>query len=108
MAEQGDGFTAYFFTRINSEMKMEKQIVKVVQQRLPQAEIEHGVKIHYTCESGSRTRDCASPDLDFDVRFIYPPKRDWYMSFELERRRHVIEYPIVDDIDIGGRRYWKN
>jgi predicted nucleotidyltransferase len=27
---------------------------------------------------------------------------DWYLSFDVERRRDVVEYPIVDDIDCGG------
>jgi predicted nucleotidyltransferase len=27
---------------------------------------------------------------------------DWYLTFDVERRRDVIEYPIVDEIDCGG------
>jgi len=29
-------------------------------------------------------------------------ERDWYLSFDVEQRRDVIEYPIVDAIDCGG------
>jgi predicted nucleotidyltransferase len=29
-------------------------------------------------------------------------ERDWYLSFDIERRRDVIEYPIVDEIDCNG------
>ena len=70
--------------------------------RLAVAEEEHGVHILYACESGSRAWGFASPDSDFDVRFVYAHEADWYLSFDVERRRDVIEYPITDDIDCGG------
>ena len=83
-------------------MEIAEQIEKDIQARLSAAEIEHGVRILYACESGSRAWGFASPDSDYDVRFIYAHKREWYFSFDVERQRDVIEYPIVDDIDIGG------
>lgn len=83
-------------------MKIEEHITKDIQQRLSAAEIEHDVKVVYACESGSRAWGFPSPDSDYDVRFLYVHKPEWYMSFDVERRRDVIEYPIVDDIDIGG------
>lgn len=70
--------------------------------RLAAAEDEHSVRILYACESGSRAWGFPSPDSDFDVRFIYVHEPDWYLSFDVERRRDVIEYPIVDEIDCGG------
>jgi predicted nucleotidyltransferase len=70
--------------------------------RLCAAEEEHGIRVLYACESGSRAWGFASPDSDFDVRFIYAHEAEWYLSFDVERRRDVIEYPIVDDIDCGG------
>ncbi len=70
--------------------------------RLDACEQEHGVRIIYCAESGSRAWDFASPDSDYDVRFIYVHPQDWYLSFDVERRRDVIEYPIVDEIDING------
>lgn len=70
--------------------------------RLGDAEKEHGVRILYACESGSRAWGFASADSDYDVRFIYAHPTEWYLSFDVERRRDVIEYPIVDEIDCGG------
>lgn len=70
--------------------------------RLDACELEHDVRIIYCAESGSRAWGFASPDSDYDVRFIYARPRDWYLSFDVERRRDVIEYPIVDEIDING------
>jgi predicted nucleotidyltransferase len=70
--------------------------------RLTTAETEHRIRIVYACESGSRAWGFASPDSDYDVRFLYVREEDWYLSFDIERRRDVIEYPIVDEIDCGG------
>ncbi len=83
-------------------MDIEPHIEADIQQRLSTAEAEHGVDIIYACESGSRAWGFASPDSDYDVRFIYAHNAEWYLSFDIETRRDVIEYPIVDDIDIGG------
>lgn len=71
-------------------------------QRLNNVQREHAVRILYACESGSRAWGFASPDSDYDVRFIYMHPAQWYLAFDVERQRDVIEYPIVDDIDCGG------
>lgn len=84
-------------------------------QRLAKAEEEHGVRILFAIESGSRAWGFASPNSDYDVRFIYAREPSWYQAVDLEERRDVIEYPIVDDIDLNGwdvrkalRLYWKS
>lgn len=84
-------------------------------QRLRNAEAEHGVRILLAVESGSRAWGFASPNSDYDVRFIYVRQPEWYQAVDLEERRDVIEYPIVDDIDLNGwdlrkalRLFWKS
>lgn len=83
--------------------------------RITKAETEHGVKVLYAIESGSRAWGFASANSDFDVRFIYAHPADWYLSVDLEDKRDVIEYPIVDEIDINGwdvrkalKLFWKS
>ena len=79
-----------------------KDIRSDILQRLAKAEEEHGVRILFAIESGSRAWGFASPNSDYDVRFIYCREPSWYQAVDLEERRDVIEYPIVDDIDING------
>lgn len=83
--------------------------------RLKMAEAEHGVRILFAIESGSRAWGFASPNSDYDVRFIYMHDPKWYQAVDLEERRDVIEYPIFDDIDLNGwdvrkalRLFWKS
>lgn len=70
--------------------------------RIQQAETEHNVRVLYAIESGSRAWGFASVNSDYDVRFIYAHPQDWYLSINVENHRDVIEYPIVDEIDING------
>lgn len=79
-----------------------KEIEKEIQKRLTQAEDEYQVKVIYAVESGSRAWGFASPNSDYDARFIYVHPKDWYVAVDLEEKRDVIEYPIVDEIDISG------
>lgn len=68
--------------------------------RLAALEADHGVRVLYACESGSRAWGFASPDSDWDVRFLYVHALDWYLK--TGEHRDVIELPIVDDLDING------
>lgn len=81
---------------------IDKIVREEILKRLRQAEKEHHIKIIYACESGSRAWGFESPDSDYDVRFIYAHEEDWYLSFDVEAKRDVVEYPIVDEIDCGG------
>ncbi|MES2832984.1 MAG: nucleotidyltransferase domain-containing protein [Pseudomonadota bacterium] len=70
--------------------------------RLAAVSKNENVRILLAIESGSRAWGFASPDSDYDVRFIYAREPDWYMSVDVEDKRDVIEYPITDDIDLNG------
>jgi uncharacterized protein len=70
--------------------------------RIRRAEEEHDVRVLWAIESGSRAWGFASPNSDYDARFIYVHRPDWYLSVGLEEQRDVIEYPIEDDIDLNG------
>ena len=83
-------------TRIDLDARQE------ILRRLAVIESECAVRVLYACESGSRAWGFASPDSDYDVRFLYAHPRDWYLSFDVERQRDVIERPIVDDMDFHG------
>lgn len=77
-----------------------EDIRKEIQSSLKAIENEHDVTILFAVESGSRAWGFPSPDSDYDVRFVYIHKRDWYLS--LKPGRNVIELPINDDLDIAG------
>lgn len=76
------------------------QILKVIREQLEQIESEEQVKVLYACESGSRAWGFPSQDSDYDVRFIYLRKPEWYLS--IFDKRDVIERPINDMLDISG------
>ena len=69
-------------------------------ENLDRIEQDHEVRILYAVESGSRAWGFASRNSDYDVRFIYIQKPNWYLS--IRERRDVIECPISGDLDISG------
>lgn len=75
---------------------MQKTILK----ELDKIERENEVSIILASESGSRAWGFPSRDSDYDVRFIYAHRRNWYLS--ISKRREVIELPISGDLDING------
>lgn len=70
--------------------------------RLQALEAAEGVRIVLAIESGSRAWGFASPDSDYDVRFVYVRPQPHYLSIRVEDQRDVIERPIVDEIDLNG------
>ncbi len=73
---------------------------ETILQRLRDIEVTENVEVLLAVESGSRAWGFASPDSDYDVRFIYRrPKEDY---LKLEKHRDVIELPIDDVLDING------
>jgi uncharacterized protein len=76
------------------------EIRQRVLQALTEIEAQHEVKVLFACESGSRGWGFASPDSDYDVRFIYVHRLPWYLA--VEAGRDVIELPISDELDVSG------
>ena len=71
-----------------------------IESQLVAIEEKYDVTILYACESGSRGWGFASPDSDYDVRFIYVHRLPWYL--QVSPGRDVIEVPISGDLDING------
>ena len=67
--------------------------------RLEHIEKERDIGILFACESGSRAWGFASPDSDYDVRFLYTKPLSWYLS--ISDKRDTID--IMDgDFDAVG------
>lgn len=75
---------------------MEKLIVS----KLHEIEQTENVRILLAVESGSRAWGFASPDSDYDVRFIYIRDKEDYLR--LNTMRDVIELPVDEVLDING------
>ncbi|MDZ7813935.1 MAG: nucleotidyltransferase domain-containing protein [Ideonella sp.] len=69
-------------------------------EHLRSIEQTHDVRVLFACESGSRGWGFASPDSDYDVRFVYVHRLSWYLS--VHPGRDVIELPISGVLDING------
>ena len=73
---------------------------KYIHQCLRQIENDNEVRILLAVESGSRAWGFASKDSDWDVRYIYVHRPEWY--FHIEEQRDVIENLFENDIDTVG------
>ena len=71
-----------------------------IQLAIADIEREHAVRVLYAAESGSRAWGFASPDSDYDVRFICAHPRDWYLR--VDQPRDVIEAMLPGDLDLSG------
>ena len=76
------------------------QMREKIQAQLHRIEDEEHIKILLAVESGSRAWGFASPDSDYDVRFVYVRRTEDYLRLEMVR--DVIELPINDVLDING------
>lgn len=78
----------------------EKEIVREIQKKLKEIEAAERVNILYAVESGSRSWGFASPDSDYDVRFIYVRTKEDYLR--LNQKRDIIEWQLDEVFDING------
>lgn len=73
---------------------------ELICEKLREIEKKENVRILLAVESGSRAWGFASPDSDYDVRFIYVRQMEDYLR--LDKVRDVIELPLNDVLDING------
>ena len=85
---------------IRSAHPIDGAVREQIMRALRDIERSQAVTVLFACESGSRGWGFASPDSDYDVRFIYVNRLPWYLA--VSPRRDVIEVPISGDLDING------
>ena len=71
-----------------------------INETLLDLEQRKGIRVLFACESGSRAWGFASPDSDYDLRFIYAHPRDWYL--ELQEKKDTIDLMLPNDLDLSG------
>lgn len=77
-----------------------RDVYREILENLDQIERKYGVRILLAVESGSRAWGFASPDSDYDVRFIYLQKARDYLR--IEPAKDVIEWQLDEVLDING------
>lgn len=76
------------------------QVVAAIDARLAGVASEHGVRVPWAIESGSRAWGFPSPDSDYDCRFLYVrPIADYLDPWP---DRDVIETPLDAVLDVNG------
>jgi len=78
----------------------ESSVHEAICNYLSKLQIDEQVEVLYAVESGSRAWGFASPDSDFDIRFIYLRPQDWYLS--VQHRRDVLEAMVDPELDFAG------
>ena len=77
-----------------------RDIEKEINEKLDEIEQKENVRVLHAIESGSRAWGFASPDSDYDVRFVYVRKKEDYLR--LYEPRDVIEWQLDEVLDING------
>lgn len=72
----------------------------IILEKIKEIEEKENVRVIMAIESGSRAWGFASPDSDYDVRFVYVRQIEDYLR--LDKVRDVIEWQLDDVLDING------
>lgn len=75
-------------------------MIEEIKTELSRLEERHEIKILLAVESGSRAWGFASTDSDWDVRYIYIHKLDWYLK--IDEGRDSQEEILPNDLDLAG------
>ena len=78
----------------------QKIVQEIIPAKLKEIEACENIRVIHCVESGSRAWGFASPDSDYDVRFIYVRPIEYYLR--LDKTRDVIEWQLDDTLDING------
>uniref|UniRef100_UPI00404B3A99 nucleotidyltransferase domain-containing protein n=1 Tax=Gelidibacter sp. TaxID=2018083 RepID=UPI00404B3A99 len=68
--------------------------------KLSEIEKDKNIEILFAVESGSRAWGFESPDSDYDIRFVYKHKMEWYLN--LWNKKDTIEFMTDEDLDGSG------
>ena len=78
----------------------EGRIEELILLKIKEIEEKEHVKVLHVVESGSRAWGFASPDSDYDVRFVYVRDLDYYLS--LQEKKDFIDWELNEVLDING------
>lgn len=78
----------------------EGTVEELVRRKIKEIEEKEHIWVLHAVESGSRAWGFASPDSDYDVRFIYVRDRDFYLS--LRETKDFIDWELNEVLDING------
>ena len=78
----------------------QKIVQEIIPAKLKEIEARENIRVIHCVESGSRAWGFASPDSDYEVRFIYVRPIEYYLR--LDKTRDVIEWQLDDTLDING------
>lgn len=79
---------------------MDPAVVAEVDRRLAGVAADHGVRIPWAIESGSRAWGFPSPDSDYDCRFLFVRSAAAYL--DPWPARDVVETPLDEVYDVNG------
>ena len=82
------------------ELMNGNEIVQEIKAKLSQIEQHENIHILYACESGSRAWGFASPDSDYDVRFIFVRPVEEYLR--VKELPDFIDAELNEVYDING------
>jgi uncharacterized protein len=75
-------------------------MIEEIEKELRRLETEHEIKILLAVESGSRAWGFASGDSDWDVRYIYINRLEWYLK--IDPLKDSQEEILPNDLDLSG------
>lgn len=78
----------------------EGSVNELIMMKIKEIEEKENIKVLHVIESGSRAWGFASPDSDYDVRFIYARNKDFYLS--LRETKDYIDWELNEVLDING------